>query len=193
MRGIIITNENGYYTFESILPGYYSGRPRHFHYKITTPSGTELVTQCYFDNDPFVDDEWEENHPGLVIPLEETEIGLVGIFDIVINEEVSEVGIDYNSNLSFKEFSINTAYPNPFNNKIRIDFTINNNGHVDIGIYDITGKWITNIIGKHMQSGKYKMIWDGRDMLGNLVSSGVYLVLMKFGSSFQTKKIELIK
>ena len=193
LRGIIITNENGYYTFESILPGYYSGRPRHFHYKITTPSGTELVTQCYFDNDPFIDDEWEENHPGLVIPLEETENGLVGIFDIVINEEVSEVGIDYNSNLSYREFSINMAYPNPFNNKIRIDFTINNHGYVDIGIYDITGKWVVNIIGKHMQSGKYKMIWDGRDMLGNLVSSGVYLVLMKFGSSFQTKKIELIK
>ena len=46
LRGIMVTDENGSYSFESILPGYYPGRPRHFHYKITTPSGTELVTQC---------------------------------------------------------------------------------------------------------------------------------------------------
>ena len=80
LRGVMATDENGYYAFESIWPGYYSGRPRHFHYKITTPSGLELVTQCYFEVDPYINEEWEENHPGLVIPLEETENGLVGIF-----------------------------------------------------------------------------------------------------------------
>ena len=57
-------DENGYYAFESIWPGYYAGRPRHFHYKITTPSESELVTQCYFEVDPYINEEWEENHPG---------------------------------------------------------------------------------------------------------------------------------
>ena len=66
----------------------------YFHYKITSPSGLELITQCYFEVDPLIDGDWEENHPGLVIPLEETENGLVGIFDIVMNEEASIVSID---------------------------------------------------------------------------------------------------
>jgi len=193
LRGIIVTDENGYYAFESIWPGYYSGRPRHFHYKITTPSGLELVTQCYFEVDPYINEEWEENHPGLVIPLEETENGLVGIFDIVMNEEASEVTIDNNPHLSPKGFTLDTVFPNPFNNSIRIDFTINNPGHVDIGIYDITGRWVINLIGKHMLSGKYNIVWNGSDMSGNSVASGSYLVLMKYGSSFQTKKIKLIK
>ena len=91
LRGIISTDQNGFYGFESIFPGYYAGRPRHFHYKITSPSGLELITQCYFEVDPLIDGDWEENHPGLVIPLEETENGLVGIFDIVMNEEASIV------------------------------------------------------------------------------------------------------
>ena len=193
LRGIIVTDQNGYYGFESIFPGYYTGRPRHFHYKITSPSGLELVTQCYFEVDPLIDGDWEENHPGLVIPLEETENGLVGILDIVMNEEASVVSIDNKPFTSPNRFSLDTVYPNPFNNSIKIDFTINNSGYVDIGIYDITGKWVLNLIGKQMHSGKYNIVWKGDDMAGNVVASGSYLVMMKFGSSIQTKKIKLIK
>jgi len=64
---------------------------------------------------------------------------------------------------------------------------------VDIGIYDITGKWVLNLIGKKMHSGKYNIVWKGDDMAGNTVASGPYLVMMKFGGSIQTKKIKLIK
>ena len=192
LRGIIVTDENGYYAFESIWPGYYAGRPRHFHYKITTPSQSELVTQCYFEVDPYINEEWEENHPGLVISLEQTENGLVGTFDIVMDEE-AYVSIDSASNLPNKRFAIDTAFPNPFNNSIRIDFIINDPGYVDIGIYDIKGKWVINLIGKHMNSGKYSTAWNGTDMSGNFITSGTYLVVMKFGNSYQTKKINLIK
>ena len=193
LRGIIITDQNGYYSFESIFPGYYAGRPRHFHYKITSPSGLELVTQCYFENDSMIDEGWEENHPGLVIPLEETENGLVGNFDIAMNEEATVVSIDNKPYTLQNIFSIDTVYPNPFNNEVMVDFTINNSGYVDIGIYDIAGKWISNLIGEKMFSGKYSIVWKGDDMAGNAVASGPYLLMMKFGGSIKTKKINLIK
>ena len=193
LRGIISTDQNGFYSFESILPGYYAGRPRHFHYKITSPSGLELVTQCYFEVDPLTDGDWEENHPGLVIPLEETEYGLVGVFNIVMDEEASLTSIENKPPTLPKRFYLEAAYPNPFNNSIKIDFTINNFGYVDLGIYDITGKWVSNLIGKKMHSGKHNIVWKGDDMAGNAVSSGTYLVMMKFGGSIQTKKINLIK
>tara|TARA_Y100001935_G_scaffold213003_1_gene183690 strand:+ start:1327 stop:2238 length:912 start_codon:yes stop_codon:yes gene_type:complete len=193
LRGIISTDQYGYYGFESILPGYYAGRPRHFHYKITSPSGLELITQCYFEVDPLINEDWEQNHPGLVIPLEETENGLVGEFNIVLNEEVSTVSVDSKSFSLSKRFSLHTVYPNPSNNSIKIDFIINNFGYVDIGIYDITGKWVSNLVGKKMHRGKYNIVWKGDNMLGKKVASGTYLVMMKFGGSIQTKKIELIK
>ena len=150
LRGIISTDQNGYYGFESIFPGYYAGRPRHFHYKITSPSGLELITQCYFEVDPLIDGDWEQNHPGLVIPLEETENGLFGEFNIVLNEEVSAVSVDSKPFSLPKRFSLDIVYPNPFNNSVKIDFTINNFGYVDIGIYDVTGKWVSNLIGKNL-------------------------------------------
>ena len=49
---------------------------------------------------------------------------------------------------------------------------------MDIGIYDITGKWVLNLIGKQMHSGKYNIVWKGDDMAGNPVASGPYLVMM---------------
>ncbi len=103
------------------------------------------------------------------------------------------MALDNTSKLEPNEFAIENAFPNPFNNSIMIDFTINNSGFVDIGIYDINGRWVINLIGEHMHSGNYHIVWSGTDMSGNLVASGSYLVLMKFGSSFQTKKIKLIK
>ena len=112
MRGIISNDQNGYYGFESIFPGYYAGRPRHFHYKITSPSGLELIIQCYFKVEPLIDEDWEQNHPGLVILLEETENGFVGEFNIVLNEEVSAVSVDINPFSSPKRFSLDTVYPN---------------------------------------------------------------------------------
>ncbi len=193
LRGIIVTDENGSYAFESILPGYYAGRPRHFHYKITTPSGLELVTQCYFEMDPYVDEQWEENHPGLVIPLQETEDGQIGVFDIIMDEEVIEVGVDSVANSSSSEFSLDTVYPNPFNNSTRIDFFINNSGYVEIGIYDIMGRWITNLVGEYMQSGKHSISWSGIDISGKPLSSGTYMIVMKFGNKFQTKRTKFIK
>ena len=42
---------DGGFTFRTILPAPYSGRPRHIHAKITPPGGATLTTQFYFVND----------------------------------------------------------------------------------------------------------------------------------------------
>ena len=58
---------------------------------------------------------------------------------------------------------------------------------MDIGIYDITGKWVSNLIGKKMHSGKHNIVWKGDDMVGIDVSSCTYLVMMKFGFNSNKK------
>ena len=193
LRGIIVSNSNGYYSFESIWPGYYAGRPRHFHYKVTTPSGQELVTQCYFEIDPNVNEEWEENHSGLVIPLMETINGLVGEFNITINEAPSTVNIVKKPYLLTTRVTLDPAFPNPFNNSTQINFTIENSGYVNIDIYDINGQWVTNLINKRMHVGTHQLHWKGLNMNGFKVSSGSYLILMKFRGTVTTNKIELVK
>jgi protocatechuate 3,4-dioxygenase beta subunit len=49
LRGHVFTDENGYYTLESIEPTAYTGRPPHIHVKVFAPGGEELLTtQMYF-------------------------------------------------------------------------------------------------------------------------------------------------
>ena len=51
LRGFVNTDAQGNYSFESIRPGLYPGRPRHFHYRITANGYKTLVTQIYFKDD----------------------------------------------------------------------------------------------------------------------------------------------
>ncbi len=61
LRGFVNTDAQGNYMFESICPGLYPGRPRHFHYKITTNDYKTLITQIYFKDDPTTSNENIEN------------------------------------------------------------------------------------------------------------------------------------
>lgn len=52
-RGQVAARSGGEYNFETIVPGQYGGRPRHIHYVVSAPGHRQLVTQLYFDDDPF--------------------------------------------------------------------------------------------------------------------------------------------
>ena len=193
LRGQMVTDENGEYAFETIWPGHYSVRPRHFHYKVTTPAGLELVTQCYFYDDPQVDDAWIENHEGLVIPLENNNDELFGVFDIVVDQEIGQVGLKGEPTLMAQEPTLHSAYPNPFNNNILISFSLSITSHVSVSIYDIKGKWITNLSDKQMSLGAHTLSWNGKESTGQDVPSGAYLIVLKAGKHTRSKKISLLK
>ena len=92
LRGKFFSDENGNYFFESILPGYYDFRPSHVHIKITTPNEEVLISQLYFANDPYCEnDTWCQDADDRIISLIENEFGLSGEIDLIINS--SESGI----------------------------------------------------------------------------------------------------
>lgn len=192
LRGQMLTNENGEYAFESIWPGYYASRPRHFHYKITTPDNLELVTQCYFEGDAQIDQQWEDDHPGLIIALQEEDEGLYGVFDIVMDEEAQVIINDDHINIPEKTF-LKGVYPNPFNNKAQIEFSLSRPGHVNISVYDVSGKWIINLTDQNLPAGAHLAKWNGKNHLGLAVPSGSYLLVMKAAGFTASKKIVLLK
>jgi protocatechuate 3,4-dioxygenase beta subunit len=48
LRGHFFTDDQGAYRLETIVPGNYSGRTKHFHVKVRPPGGRVLTTQLYF-------------------------------------------------------------------------------------------------------------------------------------------------
>jgi protocatechuate 3,4-dioxygenase beta subunit len=52
LRGHQFTADRGIYRFETIVPGLYPGRTRHFHAKFQAPQKPTLTTQFYFPDEP---------------------------------------------------------------------------------------------------------------------------------------------
>lgn len=52
LRGHQFTDSQGMYTLETIVPGLYPGRTRHFHVKVQAPNQPILTTQLYFPGEP---------------------------------------------------------------------------------------------------------------------------------------------
>ena len=52
LRGHQFTGADGRWWFDTIVPGLYPGRTRHYHLKVQRPGGNVLTTQLYFPGEP---------------------------------------------------------------------------------------------------------------------------------------------
>lgn len=93
-RARLITDESGYYEYETIKPGRYqigpnAWRPAHIHYWVAASGYKPLVTQMYFHGDPMnAQDEFIRE--SLIIRPEavRTAAGVyqVGVFDVILSK-----------------------------------------------------------------------------------------------------------
>lgn len=92
-----------------------------------------------------------------------------------------------------ESFHLSSAYPNPFNNQVRINYYIGKESEITIHITNLIGEEVKLITKGILHSGNY---YEQIDMTGK--ASGVYFVTLRAvkGSSIiysKTEKISLIK
>ena len=66
-------------------------------------------------------------------------------------------------------------------------------GLVNITIYDMMGREIVTLINDQQPAGYRSFVWNGTNDLGESVSAGIYLFIIKAGELRQTKKMVLLK
>ena len=88
---------------------------------------------------------------------------------------------------------ISKIYPNPFNPIINFNINVLNAENIKVQIIDILGKEVKVIKNAKMVPGEYKMIWDGRNKFGNLVSSGTYFLSVSSKTGTELKKVLFLK
>ena len=82
-----------------------------------------------------------------------------------------------------------TAYPNPFNERTTIAFSVPKDGRAVIHIYDQVGKEIGILFDGMTKSGQiYKVEFDG-----SKYAEGMYFYSITSDEMNQTKKMQLIK
>ncbi len=89
-------------------------------------------------------------------------------------------------------------YPSPGNPEVWIPYALSEMEHVVINIYDATGRLVRTLdLGRKAPGGyasKDKAAhWDGKNMSGEEVSSGIYFCIMRAGEFVSSKKLLIAK
>lgn len=81
-----------------------------------------------------------------------------------------------------------TVYPNPFNSSTQIQFDVLRHSHVNIRIYDVTGRLVQTLINSEQPAGTHVVTWNA-----DRYASGLYLVRMQTDVGTVTSIITHIK
>jgi hypothetical protein len=90
-------------------------------------------------------------------------------------------------------FILRPAYPNPFNSSTLITYRLLQPGSVHIGIFDLLGRKITTLVNEKQSGGNHQASWDGRDLMGKTVASGLYLYRIDIGKARKFGKVFYLK
>lgn len=86
------------------------------------------------------------------------------------------------------DFTLNAAYPNPFNPSTSIDFTLEQTDNVKLTIHNINGQQVAVLQDGLMERGDHTV-----DFTASGLASGVYTYTLEVGGFKQTKSFTLVK
>ena len=87
------------------------------------------------------------------------------------------------------EFGLSPAYPNPFNQSVRLNYMLPAAADIRLVVYDITGREVEALGTGHWALGQHSVVWDASGM-----GSGVYFVRLSAVDGQQSvKKVVLMK
>ena len=119
-----------------------------------------------------------------------------GIELVYVDQSVTDIEVEKDITIP-EEFVLHQNYPNPFNPSTKISFSLNETGTIKLAVYDILGNMIKELASGDMTSGMYEYSWDGKNSLGNSVSSGTYVYRLMVNNGkdgfAESRKMNLVK
>ena len=85
-------------------------------------------------------------------------------------------------------FTLSQNYPNPFNPTTTIKYSIPQDGHTTIDIYNLLGQKVSTLYDANQTAGEHFLNWDASKQ-----SSGIYLVKVSYDNQTKTIKTMLLK
>jgi protocatechuate 3,4-dioxygenase beta subunit len=183
LRGVTYSNAQGFYYFETVLPGKYLNgskyRPRHIHVKITPPNFPAIITQLYFEGDTDIPgDAAASQNSGTydasnrILPLSMNGEGKYETtWDIVVDGD----GINGIENARADKGMIYNISPNPFTDELTINYGIFSSAKVSIEVFDTQGKLVDVLDENYYEANKRTLSWQPNSN----INKGVYWVSLK--------------
>jgi hypothetical protein len=90
-------------------------------------------------------------------------------------------------------YALHQNYPNPFNPTTTLRYDLPEDALVNITIYDMMGRVVSNLVSSQQNAGYKSIQWDATNNQGQQVSAGLYLYTIQAGDYNQSKKMVLLK
>ncbi len=90
-------------------------------------------------------------------------------------------------------FTLKQNYPNPFNPQTIINYELGIRNFVEINIYNLLGEKVITLVNRIQPSGRYHILWDGRNGAGQKVASGSYVYELRVGHEYLRRKMQLVR
>ena len=85
-------------------------------------------------------------------------------------------------------FTLYQSYPNPFNPAATIDYYLPQDMHVDLTVYDLSGKEVYKLVSAYQTLGYYSVHFNALNL-----QSGLYIYRLSAGNKSLSKKMVLLK
>jgi hypothetical protein len=110
--------------------------------------------------------------------------GRVGIWSDPVSFSTQAPAVRYN---------LEANYPNPFNPRTTIAFTVPAVGWAELEVFDLKGSRVWSENFRNLSAGRHTVTWEGVDHAGTAVASGVYFYRLRSEGFEQTRKMVLVK
>lgn len=92
-----------------------------------------------------------------------------------------------------EDFWLGANYPNPFNPVTTIEYSLPTQSHVLVEVFNIVGNKVQTLVDETQSAGIHSTSWDGNDLNGQPVASGIYFYRLQAGEFSQTRRMLLLK
>ena len=105
------------------------------------------------------------------------------IVEMIVANSNNEIEVN-----TISEFGLSSAYPNPFNPTTTLGLALNEDGMVNMSVFNVRGQMVEQLISNDMKAGYHNVVWNA-----NAVSSGMYFVRVEAGANTAMQKLMLLK
>ncbi len=113
---------------------------------------------------------------------------------VVYSLGITTSALDGNDNSTLpSRMTLEQNFPNPFNPRTVIEYSIPHADHVSVEIYDVTGRLVKTLVSGRQEAGPHFTSWDGTGNAASIVSSGTYFSVVRIGNDIQSRKMIFLK
>ncbi len=162
--------------------------------RVAIQAGQKLAYKFFIENDS--QNGWENNIPDREVIFTSSLIEQkkdTTLHWVYFDDSNPLTGIEDEFPAMPSQFALLQNYPNPFNHQTRIEYSLQQPGHVTVRIYDVRAGLVTTLVDLFQEAGYYHFFWNGTDSRGAPLASGIYLLQLKTEAGMVVRKMLLLK